>query len=88
MAEIVPENQDNLGHYRERSSHTDMCRHLRQLSCGDYQHDMRLERSTYEVLQILRISLTNKTLLQDLFKKTYFNEVKEQLSPFIPGLFD
>lgn len=52
------------------------------------QYDMRLERSTYEVLQILSISLTDKTPLLDLFKKTNFNEVKEQLGPLIPGLFD
>ena len=30
------------------------------------QHDMRLERSTYEVLQILSISLTDKTPLKRL----------------------
>lgn len=41
------------------------------------QHDMKLERSTYEVLQILSISLTDKTHLTDLFDKTKFNEVKE-----------
>ncbi|KWW26536.1 MAG: Transposase, IS4 family [bacterium P3] len=52
------------------------------------QHDMRLERSTYEVLQILSISLTDKTPLQDLFNKTNFNDVKEQFGPLILGLFD
>ena len=52
------------------------------------QHDMHLERSTYEVLQILSISLTDKTPLRELFKKTNFNDVKEQLGPLIPGLFD
>ena len=52
------------------------------------QHDMQLNRSTYEVLQILSISLTDKTPLQDLFNKTNFNEVKEQLNPFFPGWFD
>lgn len=51
------------------------------------QHDMQLNRSTYEVLQILSISLTDKTHLRDLFDKTNFNEVKEQLDPLIPGLF-
>ena len=30
---------------------------------------MRLERSTYEVLQILSISLTDKTPLKKLFEK-------------------
>lgn len=52
------------------------------------QHDMRLKRSTYEVLQILSISLTDKTPLRELFDKTNFNDVKEQFGPFIPGLFD
>ena len=52
------------------------------------QHDMHLERSTYEVLQILSISLTDKTPLRELFEKTNFNEVKEQLGPLIPGLYD
>ena len=52
------------------------------------QHDMQLKRSTYEVLQILSISLTDKTPLSELFEKTYSNDVKEQLSPPIPGLFD
>ena len=52
------------------------------------QHDMRLERSTYELLQILSISLTDKTPLKELFEKTKFNDVKEQFDPLIPGLFD
>ena len=52
------------------------------------QHDMRLERSTYEVLQILSMSLTDKTPLRELLEKTKFNDVKEQFGPLIPGLFD
>ena len=52
------------------------------------QHDMQLKRSTYEVLQILSISLTDKTPLRELFDKTYSNDVKEQFSPLLPGLFD
>ena len=52
------------------------------------QHDMQLKRSTYEVLQILSISLTDKTPLRELFDKTYSNDVKEQFGPLIPGLFD
>lgn len=52
------------------------------------QHDMKLKRSTYEVLQILSISLTDKTPLRELFDKTYSNDVKEQSVPLIPGLFD
>lgn len=52
------------------------------------QHDMQLPRSTYEVLQILSVSLTDKTPLKELFEKTNFNDVKELDSPLIPGLFD
>ena len=40
-------------------------------------HDMQFKRSTYEVLQILIISLTDKTHLRDLFDKTIFNDIKE-----------
>ena len=39
---------------------------------------MELDRSTYEVLQVLGISLTDKTPLKDLFGKSKFNDVKEQ----------
>ena len=52
------------------------------------QHDMQLKRSTYEVLQILSISLTDKTPLRELFEKTNFNNVKELDCPLFPGLFD
>jgi hypothetical protein len=52
------------------------------------QHDMKLKRSTYEVLQILSMSLTDKTPLRELFDKTYSNDVKEQHDSLIPGLFD
>lgn len=51
------------------------------------QHDMKLDRSTYEVLQILGISLTDKTPLKDLFNKTKFNDVKEQSGLDGPNLF-
>ena len=51
------------------------------------QHDMKLNRSTYEVLQILGISLTDKTPLRNLFSKTKFNDVKEQSGLDGPNLF-
>ena len=51
-------------------------------------HDMQLKRSTYEVLQILSISLTGKTRLRDLFDKTIFNDVKELDYSLFKGLFD
>ena len=51
-------------------------------------HDMQLKRSTYEALQILSISLTDKNHLRDLFDKTIFNDVKELDYPLFKGLFD
>ena len=52
------------------------------------QQDMQLDRSTYEVLQILSISLTDKTLLRDLFDKTKFQNDKERFGPNGPSLFN
>ena len=52
------------------------------------QHDMQLDRSTYEILQILSISLTDKTLLRDLFDKTKFQNDKERFGPNGPNLFN
>ena len=52
------------------------------------QHDMQLDRSTYEVLQILSISLTDKTHLRDLFDKTKFQNDKERFRLNEPSLFN
>ena len=52
------------------------------------QHDMKLKRSTYELLQILSISLTDKTPLRELFDKTIFNNDKERNSSNEPLLFN
>ena len=51
------------------------------------QHDLKLERSIYEVLQILGISLTDKTNIRDLFNKSNFNNVKELDDSSEPNLF-
>jgi len=52
------------------------------------QRRMHLDRSVYEVLQILGISLTDKTPLRDLFSKTKFNNVKDQSGLYGPDLFE
>lgn len=52
------------------------------------QHDMQLDRSTHETLQILSISLTDKTHLKDLFNKTIFQYDKERCDLNGPGLFN
>jgi hypothetical protein len=50
--------------------------------------DLKLERSVYEVLQILGISLTDKTHLRDLFDKKNINDVKDLYGSSEPNLFN
>ena len=52
------------------------------------QHEMKLDRSTYEVLQILSISLTDKTNLRELFSKTKFQYDKERTDYNTPQKLD
>ena len=52
------------------------------------KHDMNLERSVYEILQIIGISLTDKTYLRDLFDKSNINNVNERLDSSEPSLFN
>ena len=52
------------------------------------QHDMQLERSTYEVLQILSMSLTDTTHLRDLFDNTTFKNDKDRSGSSEPNLFN
>ena len=52
------------------------------------RHDMQLERSIYEILQILGISLTDKTHLRDLFDKKNINDVKDLYGSGEPNLFN
>ena len=52
------------------------------------QKEMQIARSTYEILQILSISLTDKTHLRDLFDKTKFQYDKERNGLNEPSLFD
>ncbi len=40
-------------------------------------HDLKIERSTYEILQILGISLLDKTPVKELFTNPDYNNVKE-----------
>lgn len=52
------------------------------------QHDMKLDRSVYEILQILGISLTDKTHIRDLFDKKNINDVKDLYGSSGPNLFN
>ena len=49
---------------------------------------MNQDKYVFAQLQILSISLTDKTNLRELFDKTDFNDVKELDYPLFEGLFD
>lgn len=52
------------------------------------KHRMKIERSVYEILQIIGISLTDKTHLKDLFDKSNINNVNERFGSSEPTLFN
>lgn len=47
-----------------------------------------IERSVYEILQIVGISLTDKTNLKELFDKSNINNVNERCDSSKPSLFN
>ena len=51
------------------------------------QKKMNIERSIYEMLQIVSISLTDTTNLKDLFAKPNYNIVNELDGSTEPSLF-
>ena len=51
------------------------------------QKKMNIERSIYEMLQIVSMSLTNGTTLKDLFAKPNYNIVNELDGSTEPSLF-
>jgi hypothetical protein len=52
------------------------------------RHDLKLGRSVYETLQILGISLTDKTPIRNLFDKKNINDFKEPNNSGEPNLFN
>jgi hypothetical protein len=51
-------------------------------------HDLKVLRSIYETLQIIGISLTDKTSIKDLFDKSNLNYLKEPDGSWEPNLFN
>lgn len=81
MAQTAPQNKEILGHNEECRSLTNSVRYYHICLVAIVQHNMKLKRSTYEVLQILSISLADNPHLCDLFDKTNFNDVKDINAP-------
>ena len=80
MTQVGPENKEILGHFREHSKDVSLLSNHCLLSYGYHATWYETGQIDMWALQILSISLTDKTLLSDLFSKTKFNKVKEQCS--------
>ena len=52
------------------------------------QHDLHIDKSIYDVLQILDRNLTHKTLLPDLFDKSKIKKFKDHFGSSEPNLFN
>jgi hypothetical protein len=52
------------------------------------KHNIKIERTVYEILQIAGISLIDKTNLRDLFDKSNINNVNERFDYSEPSLFN
>lgn len=52
------------------------------------QHDLHIDKSIYDVLQILDRNLTHKTHLPELFDKSKIKNFKDQIGPSEPNLFN
>lgn len=79
MDKAASQNQEILGYIRECSTYPNLLCHNYLLPCSD--------STIHETLQILGISLTDKTHLSDLFDKSNFKNVKEPNDSSEPNLF-
>ena len=52
------------------------------------QNDLHIDKSFYDVLQILDRNLTHKILLPELFDKSKIKNIKDQIGPSEPNLFN
>ena len=77
--QAAPQNQKVLGYIGECDRHPNLLCHNYLLPCSD--------STIHETLQILGISLTDKTHLSDLFDKSNFKNVKEPNDSSEPNLF-
>lgn len=89
MAQTAPQDKAFLRHIAQCCQDTNFCGYHHILFGGNcVQHDMKLELTTYELLHVLSVSLTNKMHLTELLNKTNFQNDKERLDSSEPLLFD
>ena len=87
MDQAASEDKKVLGYVRKRSSYSDILCNYSLLHDGHCAEKMNVERSIYEMLQIVSVSLTDATPLKDLFAKPSYNIVNELDGSTEPTLF-
>ena len=88
MAQTAPADKEVLGTMENAVRIQICCVIITYCLVAIVQHNMQLERSVYEMLQILSISLTDKTHIVDLFDNSNIGQVKDLTTPGGPSLFD
>ena len=87
--QATPQNQKSFGDTTENTERIQIYAAISTYCLVSIiQQDMKLDRSTYEVLQISSISLTDKIHLKNLFNKTNFQYDKDQYDSNEPSLFN
>ena len=77
MDQAASEDKKVLGCVRKRSSYSDIFRNYVYCMMAIVQKKINIERSIYEMLQIVSISLTNTAPFKDFFTKPNYNIVNE-----------
>ena len=85
MDQAASGNQEVPGRKRECGAHPDRHRITACCLVAIVQKMLESKRTTYELLQILSVSLMDKTPLNELFEKTENNEPVLDPTPFLPG---
>jgi hypothetical protein len=77
MDKTASKNKNLLGQLRKCCSYPNLYRSHRILLAAIVGNDLKIDRSTYEILQVLGISLLDKTPVKELFTNTDYNDVKK-----------
>ncbi len=77
MDKATPESKVVLGIFGKCCSYSDYTAMIAYVTVGIMKEELKIKYSNYEILQIVSITLLNKTLLKQLFEQSYLQNFKE-----------
>lgn len=77
MDEATPQAQILLGNNSQCSKDSDILAIIAYYLVAMFGHRLKVGRSTYEIIQILSISLRDKTPIKEILTGCDYNDVKE-----------